>query len=208
MSERDGEEPLRSEEGVPESAPSESVAKAGRRRFIGGAAGVVAMSMLARPAWAGNCSYSGRMSGNLSAPDDEPCGGQGYSAGYWKNHTHEWHEQWPSSMLFGDAFSVDAFPGRTLYDVIAGNSGLSTADMGFQTSDGEPVSAEYTRYVTALTQLGVQSVAALQNAATPVSYTLTVAEVIESFRRAYASGKPEEMEMTKDSFDRLNNGLA
>lgn len=166
-----------------------------RRRFMrgAGAGSVVALSLLARPAWARNCSYSGRMSGNLSAQDDEPCGGEGRSPGYWKNHAIEWHDQWPTSMLFYDAFGVDAFPGRTLGEVIWAENGLSVPE------DGDA------RYVNMLTQLGVQAVAALQNAATPVSYLMTVAEVVESFRQAYSTGDAARMEITKNSFDQLNN---
>ncbi len=212
MNDRERQDPPREGKGAPEAAPSGSRAGAGRRRFIrgAGASGVVAASMLARPAWAGNCSYSGRMSGNLSAQDDEPCGGEGYTAEYWKDNTHKWHEQCPPSMLCYDAFAVDAFPGRTLYDVITADNGLFTPEEGDsrQTSQGERSSEEHVRYVKALTRLGVESVAGLQNAANPVSYTLTVAEVIESFRRAYQTGDPAEMEITKTSLKRLNNGLA
>jgi hypothetical protein len=193
--ERDRSNQIERETGLAEQAAANEAAASGRRRFLrGSAAGsIVALSVLGKPAWASNCSYSGRMSGNLSAQTEEPCGGEGYSPGYWKTHYADWHPNWPPEASFYSAFGVDAFPGSTLGEVIWGKTGLRAPDHGTK------------QYVNSLTQLGFQSVAALQNAANPVSYVLTVAEVIESFRKAYYTGDPKQMEVTKNSFDKLNN---
>lgn len=168
-----------------------------RRALLMGAAGggLVLLTIFGRPVWArSQCTYSGQLSGNLSrARDTEPCGGEGRSPGYWMNHPAAWHPEFPPYMLFNEAFGVGAFPGRTLMNVLVGDNGLSFP------ADGSP------QYVNLLTQLGAHSVAALQNAATPISYDLTVAEVIETFRHAYMSGDPTYMEITKNSLDSMNN---
>lgn len=194
MTEKEQHFPDSEVEDAPESRGS-SVSENSRRHFITGTAagGIVAMTIVGRPAWARNCSYSGRLSGNLSAQDDEPCGGEGLSPGYWKNHLSEWHELWPPNMLFVNAFEVDAFPGKTLREVIWGDTGLTSPEDGSE------------NLVNLVTALGFQAVAALQNAATPVSYLLTVAEVVASFKNAYLSGDPGQIELTKDDFDTLNN---
>ncbi len=109
----------------------------GRRRFLGGATatGFVAFTVFGRPAWANGCSLSAQMSGNTSAQaDSEPCGGEGLSPGFWRTHTDLWHSKYPTNMRFVDAFGVDAFPGKTLYDVISlqssGNSFESSTSSG------------------------------------------------------------------------------
>jgi len=162
----------------------------GRRRFLQGAAGtgLVAITMVGRPAWAGRCTLSGQMSGNLSVQDEEPCWGEGLSPGFWKIHRQEWHPEFPPYMAFATAFGVNAFPGMTLFDVIS---------LEEDPKLGQPENI--------LRALGFQSVAALQNAATPVRYDLTVSEVQATFRYAYLSGSKRQMEAAKDSLDELNN---
>lgn len=168
-----------------------------RRRFVVGAAstGVVALTVLGRPAWAGGgCTYSGQLSGNLSRVEEEEfCGGEGRSPGYWMNHPEAWHPDFPPYMGFDEVFGVSAFPGRTMMQVVSGDGGFSAL------SDGDP------KYVNILRQLGMHAAAGLQNSASPVSYDLTVAEVIQTFGQAYYTGDPDQMEITKDSLDYLNS---
>jgi hypothetical protein len=189
----------------------------GRRRFLGGATatGLVAFTVVGRPAWANGCSLSAQMSGNTSAQmDSEPCGGEGLSPGFWKNHTSDWHSEFPPSMLFASAFGVNAFSGSTLYDVISLQASRDKDSSGdfFETSKSSGSSEEQTnwakkqaQYNNALRTLGMHAVAALQNAASPLRYDLTVTEVQLSFEKAYNSGKRDEMEITKTQLDRLNN---
>jgi hypothetical protein len=189
----------------------------GRRRFLGGATatGFVAFTVFGRPAWANGCSLSAQMSGNTSAQmDSEPCGGEGLSPGFWKNHTLDWHSKFPPSMLFADAFAVGAFSGSTLYDVISLQASSDEDSSGdfFETSSSSGSSDEQTnrakqqaRYDKALRTLGMHAVAALQNAASTIRYDLTVSEVQASVREACNSHDPERMERTKNSLDRFNN---
>lgn len=195
-----------------------------RRRFIRGTAAgsIVALSVLGRPAWAGHCSHSGRMSGNLSSHDYEPCGGDGMPATYWRNHLYEWHEQWPPSMAFYHAFRVDAFPNSTLRDVIEGRrdrdvrwgDDSESDELADDAAQEDRWWREHWRggqllgrddQEKLLRLLGIEAVAALQNAATPVSYVLTVPEVIDSFVQAYSSGSPGRMLLARRSLRRLNN---
>lgn len=109
-----------------------------------------------------------------------PEGGEGCTPGYWRQSQHfdSWTGYSPSQ-LFSSVFE-DAFPGKTLLDVVwLGGGGLDA--------------------------LGRHTVAALLNAASPnVAYDYTVAEVIALFNDVYP-GTRAEYENLKNRFDFLNN---
>lgn len=143
-----------------------------RRRFIKRAivAAPFILTVASRPVWACNCTMSGQLSGNLS-DGNEPCRGQGCSPGYWKNHTHMWHYAFPPDETFSKVFGVNPFypDNPTLYQVIDKYVGPN--------DPFEPL----------VLVLGFHAVAALQNAATSVSYDLTVDQVITEVNAAYTN---------------------
>lgn len=194
---------------------------AGRRLFLKGATvtAPIVMTVTSRPSWAWGtwskwrhngggkgCSLSGQLSGNLSQPEEE-CGGEGCSPGYWKNHTSRWHPYFPPDMPFVDVFGVNAFPGQTLYQVmmLSQNKDNFTSQPPPGCDPGEPPSNNVHNYYNILRQLGFHSVAALQNAATSVSFDLTAPEVIDLFVDAYNSCSKHTMEHLKNTLDDLNN---
>ena len=194
---------------VQKRAPeSEAAVDQSKRKFAktGLLAAPAILTLANKPAWAGyRCTLSGQLSGNLSHPDaNEVCGGEGCSPGYWKNHVDSWHPDLPPSMLFETVFNVGAFPGNTLLEIAAvetDNSFRGTPAPGcFFTRPQEE-----SHYHNMLRQLGFHAVAGLQNAATSVSYDLTVEEVIASFRNAYLSCDVYLMEEAKTTLDFLNN---
>ena len=175
--------------------------KVSRRRFTGvGVGSPLLLSLASRPVWARNCSESGVLSGNLSEANDPECGGEGCSPGYWKNHTSRWHHNYPPHATFDSVFEVfNVFGSATLLQVIRAQDkkGIrGTVPGGCAPVDG---------CENMINALGRHSVAALQNAATPISFDLTVPEVIASFQMAYTSGNLQQMETTKNSLDTLNN---
>lgn len=109
-------------------------------------------------------------------------GGEGCTPGYWKQRQHfdSWTAPYTTSTLFSSVFA-DAFPGKTLVQVLGLNGG-------------------------GLNALGRHTVAALLSAASSgVDYDLTVAEVISAFNTAYASGDPATISYQKNVLDMLNN---
>lgn len=105
-------------------------------------------------------------------------GGQGCTPGYWKQDHHfgSWTAPYTPDTLFSDVFE-DAFPGKTLVEVLAQGGGQEFA-------------------------LGRHTVAALLNAASPgVSYDLPVDSVIDMFNSAYPDG---DYEALKDYFENFN----
>jgi hypothetical protein len=112
----------------------------------------------------------------------DPCGGQGCSHGFWKNHPEAWPAPFTPSTPFSEVFE-DAFPGLTLLQVLEqGGGGLDA--------------------------LGRQVVAALLNAASaPVDFALSVEEVIGLFDEIWPidPGDPLRIEMRKDYFEFLND---
>ena len=167
-----------------------------RRRFIKRAiiAAPFILTVTSRPVWACNCTMSGQLSGNLS-DGDEPCGGQGCSPGFWKNKGYTdnlWHYEFPPEKLFFEVFGVDPFgTDPSLHDVIS------------KYVDPEPKEP-------LVEVLGFHAVAALQNAATAVSFELTVYDVIEMVASAYTSwestGNKSYLNGVKTYLDGLNNG--
>lgn len=146
--------------------------------------------------------------------------GEGCSPGYWGHRGYQvgaWHNQFPPTMLFLDAFGRDCFPNHTLLDVV--RKLVADDDMVLNSHCADPFTIssgsghdsgskdkdqEHTCH-NMLRQLGMHSVAALQNAATQVKFDITVQVVIDSFQAAYDSGSFDAMERTKDTLDRLNN---
>ena len=175
----------------------------GRRGFLRGVvtATPAILTVAGRPAWANRCTHSGNLSGNLSGANDEPCAGEGCSPGFWVTHSNLWHAEFGPTRLFLDVFGVDAYPGLTLFDVIARTDfGLG----GFAARCGVSGNKEKNTK-NLLLSLGFHTVAALENAANAVRYELTVADVQRTFLTAYQSCSLDKIEETKDALDRLNN---
>lgn len=111
-------------------------------------------------------------------PPPPPEGGEGCTPGYWKqtHHFGNWSAPYTPTTLFADVFD-DAFPGKTLLDVLGeGGGGLKA--------------------------LGRHTVAALLNSASGgVAYNVTTGNVISSFNAAFASG---EYEAQKNLFEGFN----
>lgn len=104
--------------------------------------------------------------------------GEGCTPGYWKQRHHfaNWTLPYTPGTKFKNVFA-NAFGNKTLYQVLNARGG-------------------------GLNALGRHTVAALLNAASSgVDYDLTVAQVIEQFNAAYASG---DYEAQKDVFADLN----
>jgi len=108
-------------------------------------------------------------------------GGEGCTPGYWRqsHHFDSWVGYSPNQ-AFSSVFA-NAFPGKTLGQVVAlGGGGINA--------------------------LGRHSVAALLNAASPtVSFDYTAAQVISQFNAAFSSGNARVIEAKKNEFDMLNN---
>lgn len=178
-------------------------ARAGRRRFIKGAAGAapILMTVASRPAWgARNCTPSGQMSGNLSE-QGEPCLAQGCSQGFWKNHLYAW----PPSILpddpFNDVFQVQVFSVDkktrspvTLLDVLESKKLAKDNVIG-----GCPGGNK-----NSVVNLGVQAVAAILNAAAKeVNYPLIEDEVIKNVHSAIVGGQCGTLQTTLDELNNL-----
>lgn len=182
-----------------------------RRKFIKGAAIAtpIILSVASRPVWARNCSLSGQLSGNLSDQDGIPCFGEGCTTGFWqqKGYTsNSYHPKFPPNMLFYDAFGRNAFPNKTLYEVVSGKLLDQEMNVPLTCVDVSPSPAANSNVCgNMLRQLGAQAVAALQNAASPMKYDLDVATVILSFQKSYDNGTVVAMEDTKNAFDLKNN---
>jgi hypothetical protein len=119
---------------------------------------------------------------NSLTPPPPPPGGEGCTPGFWKapQHFDSWTAPYTPGTLFSAVFE-DAFPGKTLLQVMelnGGNGGLN--------------------------QLGRAAVAALLNAASPdVDYYLaTPAEVIAAFNAVFPGG---DYTTLKNQFDAANN---
>jgi|GEM_PF-1433370 len=186
-------------QGVATPAPSQ-----GRRRLLQGlvSASPGILTIAGRPAWANNCSNSGNHSGNASTHDDEVCAGEGCSPGFWLTHTQLWNHDFRPESYFYHAFGADIFPQATLYEVICKQARCRTEGFGAFAGFGE---GQDNKVENLLQALGFQSVAALQNAANGVRYELTVADVQRTCQMAFESGSLQQVEMTKDSLDQLNN---
>lgn len=172
-----------------------------RRKFIKGAAAAtpIILSVASRPVWARNCSLSGQLSGNLSDQDGQTCHGEGCSTDFWmqRANVNLYHPQFPPHMLFVDAFDRDAFPGKTLFDVIQRNVIPGQIAIPFGCSPTGDCKKT-------LLDLGAEAVAALQNSASSIKFDLDLDTVILSFQKAYDRGTAAAMLDTIIAFNRFN----
>ncbi|MCA1979752.1 MAG: hypothetical protein LDL19_11010 [Thiobacillus sp.] len=173
---------------TPDQTPPSPAVDASRRKLAGTALGVAAVFTLAsRPVWANQCTISGMMSGNLSAPKGPAC--EGCTPGYWMQDQHL--DSWiPTGFKTTDKFNMvfkvtqylksDGTP-YTLLEVMRNLNG-----------SGDPIS----------TNLGFHAVAALLNAAHPnVNYGYTSGEIISLFQKNYLTNGAA----LKNSLDMMNN---
>ncbi len=188
MSDRSPENKAPENQDVPAETHARPDVDTGRRKLAGSALGVAAVFTLpSRPVWASQCTISGMMSGNLSAPQGPAC--EGCTPGYWKVDVHL--DSWgPTGFRTTDNFNT-VF-GVTQYVKPNGSKYTLLEVMRDLEGSGDPVSPN----------LGFHAVAALLNAAHPgVNFGYTAGEIINLFRTNFLS-KPAEL---KDSFDILNN---
>lgn len=190
-----------------DTCKSQDTIVSGRRKFLKGAAAAtpILLSVASRPVWARNCSLSGQLSGNLSDQSGDICAGEGCSQGYWRHRGYQvggWHPEFYPDRPFDDVFGRQAFPGKTLYDVLDNRCKPEEIKPAGVCSMSQL--ADKKKCINALRQLGVQAVAGILNSASPLRYDLEVTQVIQSFQVAYDNGTPEGMEQTKDAFERLN----
>jgi hypothetical protein len=174
------------------SSVTGSAAK-GRRQFIKKAivTAPVILTVASRPVWARNCTWSGQLSGNLS-DTGPPCGGEGCTASYWIGNTDKWHYEFCINKYFDNVFGIPAFPNATLLDVINGDA-----------SPNKQIST--VKSTNRLKALGIQSVAALQNSATRVSFDWEVCEVINYFVDCYQLCSNDQMDDAIAELSRLNS---
>jgi hypothetical protein len=109
-----------------------------------------------------------------------PQGGEGCTPGYWKQSQHfQYWMGYSPNQSFITAFGENAFPGKSLMNVLNSNGG-------------------------GLKALGRHAVAALLNASNPnINYAFTKTEVIDAFRDVYP-GTANEYEDLKDTFEDEN----
>lgn len=147
-----------------------------RRRFskIGLTGSAVIFTLASRPVWAGQCTISGMMSGNVSSPGQITCGG--CTPGYWKNNhidttSHDWiGTGYKTTDTFNSIFGVSDYHKfcTTTHDYTL----LEVLNM---TGDEDP----------RVPRLGGQAVAALLNAASfPDQFGYTASEILLLFRNA------------------------
>ena len=117
---------------------------------------------------------------NSLVPPPPPQGGEGCTPGYWKQ-PHHW-DSWPAPYTPTTPFSAvfeNAFPGKTLQDVLSNGGG-------------------------GLDALGRHTVAALLNAGSGgVSYDFTVQGVINGFNATFPGSK-NAYNAQKDIFEGFN----
>ena len=116
----------------------------------------------------------------FEAVEEQPGNGEGCTPGFWKQPQHfgSWTAPYTPGTSFSDVFE-DAFPGRTLLQVLRTGGGRLVA-------------------------LGRHTVAALLNAASPdVNYGLSANDVIDMFNDVFP-GSDSDYEALKDLFEQLN----
>ncbi|MDA3788802.1 MAG: hypothetical protein PF503_09950 [Desulfobacula sp.] len=171
-----------------------------RRKFIKTAilTAPVVLTVTSRPVFAGSCSESGQLSGNLS--NAEECFGEGCSPGFWKNHTADWHYAYPTDMSFNTAFGIVAggpLEYQTLGEVIW------YAEVTLDNS--------HSAIEKLIIRLGFHAVAALQNSATDIKYPHTTIQVKDMILALFTTNgftteqDKKLIEDLKDYFDVLNN---
>ena len=209
------------DESIQPDASSSPAADSARRRFtavLGG--GAVILTLAGKPVWANQCTVSGMMSGNLSAPKSTPC--QGCTPGYWGacQHLGSWVGFKPTD-TFNAVFGVTEYTdcsgnSYTLLDVLNLNgNGIKICGTNGKNSN-QPAGTANTFCQSKLTgsmpgcigsdpvstNLGFQAVAALLSAANPsVNYGYTAGQIINMFKNNYLTNGAK----LKDTFDMLNN---
>ena len=170
----------------------------GRRKFLKGAAAVspVLLTVANRPVWAANCSLSGELSGNLSHHDNKPCGDEGCSVSYWRQHKDSisemnrgsWHPSYQPLMSFNEAFGRQVFMNKTLAEIINFKEDIpkseifdgmtvnvnSCVNTNLDPTNNDPEYLQKHSPEMMLLKTAREAVAALQNAATSVRYKYTV----------------------------------
>lgn len=183
-----------------QETPREDSGLESRRLLLKGiiSSAPVVLSVTSRPVLAArNCSESGQLSGNMSG-DPTPCGGEGCPADNWARDLSRWHRSYQPNDTFDQVFGVDVFGNATLLEVLQ-----LQADTDVECSGGsQPPPA-----VSEVRLLGREAVAALQNAATGVSYDLDVAGVVDTVQMAFQQPTPEcaSLAQTTESLNKLNN---
>lgn len=152
----------------PEASPSDAI-DTSRRKLTGAALGVSAVFTLAsRPVWANQCTISGMMSGNLSAPQGPSC--EGCTPGYWKQPQHL--DSWTATG-YSPTDSFNTVFGVTQYLKGDGTPYTLLEVLQQLNGSGDPIS----------NNLGFHAVAALLNAAhSSVHYGYTSGEIITLFQ--------------------------
>lgn len=128
--------------------------------------------------------------------------GEGCDAAFWKVNTDLWMPYYDPDMLFVQAFGRDVFPNLTLHQVISFIDGYDPdmVDVLIPPGATPPDVVK-----DALIQLGINTVAALENAATSVHYDLDIEAVIVSFQQAYDGGTVISFQDANNAFEKLNN---
>ena len=218
-------EEVRDENTLPENNPGLGVGTT-RRRFtaaLGG--GAIILTLAGKPVWASQCTVSGMMSGNLSAPMGKPC--QGCTPGYWGacQHLDSWVGFKPTD-TFNSVFGVTEYTDcsgnpYTLLDVLNlnGNGTKTCCTNGGGKNKNNCNQAAGTANTfcqnkptgsmpgsmgsdPVSTNLGFQAVAALLSAANlAVNYGYTAGQIIDMFKNNYLANGAK----LKDTFDMLNN---
>jgi hypothetical protein len=184
---------IENQDTLPDTPKSDAIDHS-RRKLSGAALGVTAVFTLAsRPVWANQCTISGMMSGNLSAPKGPAC--QGCTPGYWMQpqHLDSWVATGFRPLDISETKKADTFNkvfGVTQYVRSTGIPYTLLEVMRELNGNGDPIS----------TNLGFHAVAALLNAAHPsVNYGYTAGEIISLFKNNLS--RPAEL---KDSLAMLN----
>lgn len=162
-------DPIHDNQDVPNDANETPAVDNARRKLAGTALGVAAVFTLSsRPVWATGgqqCTISGMMSGNLSAPKGSSC--EGCRPDYWKGKKDKW--EYRCGVKHTDKFK-DVFRCNDLYK----KNGRSCTLYEVLNREGNS------------DEMGSQAVAAYLNAAEPsVNFGYSAGEISELFRQNY-----------------------
>jgi len=172
----------------------------GRRRALQwGASGTLFTVIYGGPQFA-RAQASMNTSAMCSAVGQDTNCALGLSAGFWKHNTDVWSAEYQTTALFDAVFGVAAFGDKKLEDVI---NGAEPAQVILsQCSTGNPDNDKKSE--KAITNMGRQAVAGLQNAATLVPYFYTLNDVHSMCSSALNSCDPGQIERVKDDLERAN----
>ena len=152
-----------------------------RRQLLKGivASTPVILSMTSRPVLAGaNCTASGQLSGNMSDIADHPCMGSGCSGNNWRENLNEFHYDYPSDAFFNTVFGIDLFGASVTLGEVINKTPTPSLATTKTCIDGTTARIEI---------FGKQATTALQNAASEVSFDLTVTDVMNDVKNAYTN---------------------